>query len=37
MREMWALILYLSNMYAYELKSHSHGNKDISSKYKEYT
>lgn len=23
-------------MYAYELKSQSHGNKDINSKYKEY-
>lgn len=36
MKEMWHLIFYLSNTYAYELKLHSHGNRDINSKYKEY-
>ena len=36
MQKMWQLICFLSNTYAYKLKSHSHGNKDINSKYKEY-
>jgi hypothetical protein len=29
-------IISLSNIYACELKSHSHGNKNIDDKYKEY-